>query len=248
MTIQTSLLFNSTDTLNNVLIFLTPESCGAFADTCKEAHKIVLDFWQQEGVLKKECKYCLLSPIRIQGKLFPEFKGLTFKLPHLLSSRGMIYQGKDGVIKNAKCVYNWNTSTFYLRVLSEDITEFFAITPCSSSPKNFTIQKEVISSNDHYSTKMSIPSLDRNVWRSKHAVENNYFLELENATPLRVSQLIPSMTQAQILPNIAEKFDQENSYAQKFGSESSFFPSLPDLPTWEEVKEKMGGLFTWVSK
>lgn len=236
MTVQTSPLFNSPDTLNQVVFFLKPESSVAFADTCKDARQVVSNFWEREGV-SKEWKYCLLSPIHIEGKLSPQFKDLTYKLPYLLSSNGMTFQDKDGALRNAKCVYNWQTSTLFLRVISKDLVEMYAITPCFSSTTVFTVEKEVIANKDYYSTRMSFSSLNRNIWGSKHAIDGNYFSELENATPLKIDPPKSDVTELQTQLALSERFDRENSHAKKFGTESSF------LPSWEEVKEIITNIF-----
>ena len=222
------------DTGNIVVFFLNPEDAERFSRTCKRAFQIVSNFWNQKGVLQGEFKHCLLAPVQIHNELSPVFDDLTFKLPLLLSSQGMTYKDENGAVKNAKCVYNWENSTLYFRILSNEKDELIMVKPNflkgSKKAENYTIAVEVIAhdGSQHFAKKSILPSLDYN---SLQAISGVFF-QILNADPIvsdDLSSLPPITTTDKFSSSIVEGYIRENAKPRKFQSEPPLFPSLTEI-------------------
>lgn len=215
MTIQNSILFDPSisDVMKNMVFLPCPEASVRFADTCKEAHKIVSQFWEQQGFLRKEMKYCILSPLRMQENISPEFDYLASKLPRLLSAEGVTYKDKDGSLKNAKCVYNWKSGELCLRVISKSRVEVFILTKgnCFNNKTGY-----YSSLFDWYTFSNPCPTVNREIWDSCDKKNgSSYFSELADAVPLKTDEIIfPNINKIEADFCLHNIFNRENKAVQ----------------------------------
>mgnify|MGYP001445109180 CR=1 FL=1 len=214
MTIQNSILLDPRfkNEIKHEVFLPYPEASIRVADTCKEAYRMVSDFWEQNGLTKGEFRYCILSPIAIHTPFSSQFDCLASKFPFLFSSGGMTYKGQDGIEKNAKCIYRRNASKLFLRVISKDKVEIIALEKRGNA---FILEKGAyVSTYDWDIHKEPLPSLDQNVWDSHNPKDKtNYFLELQNATPLVANGIIPNVDPAEEFP-LSKEFNEENQIVQ----------------------------------
>lgn len=110
------------------LTLLHPSEQELFGATCHAAKAIITNLWKKNGNVK-EMKYCLLSTRRIKANFPCQFDTMTFQLPYLLLSSGLTYQTKEGVVRNAKCVFNWKTSALFFCSRSNDQVQLAGIVP-----------------------------------------------------------------------------------------------------------------------
>lgn len=251
MTVQSSqLFFLPVDLLRYTFSLLGPLERGLFAETCRDAHQIISNLWNeastlwaQRGYPEKEMKHCFLTPIVIQKKIPILFDKITSVLPYLLSSSGMTFRDLTGNLINAKCVYNLTTSALFFRICSMDKIQIEAIVPCIDSESDFeeVFNKPFSMNANSYAirkTTLSFPhkrSLTSDIIINKE--EEDYLISssichrivnLVNSCKVELCQIeLPPMDPtfiSRIAKNsLVQKFNAENSIVLKCSQVSSHY-------------------------
>ena len=235
MTVQNSQLFKFNMLPLDVLYCTLQDVClldiQSFANTCKDAHRIISQFWSKKGFgfLKKEVQYCLSTSKCIQINFPILFDKASSQLPYLLSSKGLTFQNESGVLMNAKCVFNSNTSTFTFRLIDENhyiSVERLKLCSATIFVQNDAIFDQIPTKNSNaYAYKLQTNQSHTFAIINKEDIENNnlFFDTKLLFQGIELCKVKPLNTELSPMPVEIQKFEAEHFNVQKLREAKSPF-------------------------